>query len=277
VNGSEDVADVMAIYHETLKMDKIHHLFALQPLFRNSKKPRMPIESRIEQYMGMEKVGCYDARETYSEIVKCVMNRGKQVDFEVVDLTAIFDGCREWVFTDWLHLTNGANYVISKELADQFKERVFGLPLAPDDRLKEPYDVYFKEYAVSAKILVNDKPHESGPQILKGCPGKEVLEVAGAAEPASVTLDLGSTAPISRLRLVWGDSQSLPKSWKMEISEDGTNWTPWVKTDETKTDNYDQWPGFEYYAGRETTARFVCYSPAEGKGPIKLRQISPYR
>jgi hypothetical protein len=273
----DQVADVMAIYHKTLETDKLPHVFALQPMFRNSKKPRMPIESRIEQNMGMEKVGFFNAKQTYEEILKRVKNRGKEVDFEVVDLSGIYDGCKEWVFTDWCHLTNGANYIMGKELANQFKTRVLGLPLAADDNLKEPYDAYFKDYAVSAKILVNGKSREGGTHILKGYPGKEVLEVAGAAEPASVTLDLGSVMPVSRLRLVWGDSQSVPKSWKMEISEDGTNWTPWVKIDETKTDNYDQWPGLEYYAGKESPARFVRYSQDEGKSPIKLRQVSLFR
>ncbi len=119
------VADVVAMYHKSLEADRVPHVFALQPMFRNSKKKRMPIEERIEAVTGMEKIGFYNAAETYDLFVEQVKKRSREIDFEVVDLTGIFDNVSEWVFTDWCHLTNGGNYIIAKELVNQVKTRVF--------------------------------------------------------------------------------------------------------------------------------------------------------
>jgi hypothetical protein len=126
---------------------------------------------------------------------------------------------------------------------------------------------------------VNDTPTDKGMHILKGYPGQELLEVPqDKSAPVSVALDFGATKPVSRLRIVWGDGKSVPESWKVDISEDGSTWKEWFKTEKTKTDGYDQWPGFEYYAPRESQARFVRYSPSgKDSGPVRLRQLSLFR
>ncbi|MBI5248530.1 MAG: SGNH/GDSL hydrolase family protein, partial [Desulfomonile tiedjei] len=83
----EQVADVMAIYHKTLETDRVPHVFALQPMFRNCKKKRTPMEEKIEQVTGMQKIGFYDAAQTYDVFVELVKKRGQEIGFEVADLT----------------------------------------------------------------------------------------------------------------------------------------------------------------------------------------------
>ncbi len=269
------VSDVMAIYHSALASDNVPHVFALQPMFRNCKKKRTPIEQEIEKITGMEKIGFYDARMTYNELVNQVKTRGKEINFEVVDLSTIFDKTHEWVFTDWCHLTNGANYVIAKALVNEVKQRIFGLSLKPSDKLLDPLDSYFADYAKEAKVTVSGKPRDDGLNILKGYPSDRGMKIDPV--PDGVVVDLGKALPISRLRIVWGSAQTVPKSWKLEISEDGKNWKDWLKVDKTNTDPYDQWPGFEYYAGIETPARFVRYLQEPDGNEIYLRQLSLFR
>lgn len=277
----DQVADVMAIYHKTLETDRVPHVFALQPMFRNCKKKRTPMEEKIEQVTGMQKIGFFDAAQTYDVFVDKVKKRGQEIGFEVADLTGVFDKVNEWVFTDWCHLTNGANYIVAKELANLVKTRVFNLPLEGDDAVKNPSDSYFRDYSTSANVLVNDRPADRGLHILKGYPGTEILEVSADQNnpPSGVVLDLGEVRPVSRVRIVWGDEKSVPKSWSVELSQDGKDWHPWLKEKETKTDAYDQWPGFEYYAHKESPARYVRYVPTgeDGRKPIRLRQLSLFR
>jgi hypothetical protein len=92
-------------------------------------------------------------------------------------------------------------------------------------------------------------------------------------------LDLGSVLPVSRLRIVWGDEKSVPENWQIEFSEDGKDWKPWLTVNETQTDSYDQWPGFEHYSSKETPARYVRYIPFGGdaSAPTRLRQLSLFR
>jgi hypothetical protein len=250
-------------------------------MFRNSKKKRMPIEQRIEAVTGMEKIGFYDAAQRYDVFVDQVKKKCREVSLDVVDLTGIFDEVSEWVFTDWCHLTNGGNYIIAKELVNQVKTRALGLPLEKDDALKNSYDSYFRDYAKDSRVLINGQPTDKGLSILKGYPGPELLEVsaAGGNAPLEVALDLGAVVPVSRVRIVWGDKQSVPDKWRMELSEDGSNWKTWFTADKVVADAYDQWPGFEHYSHREMPARYVRYVPMDGqtKNAVKLRQISLFR
>lgn len=274
------VADVAAIYHRVLETDRVPHVLALQPMFRNSKKKRNPMEAKIEATGSMMKVGFFDARETYDLLVDRIKKRLKEEGYDVVDLTEIFDTVTEWVFTDWCHLTNGANYILAKALTNEVKQRVFHLPLQPDDRLKQPLDSYFRDYAKDAKVLVQGKSVDPELRILKGYPGPEVLHLAANdINPAGVMLDLGAVVPISRLRIVWADEKSVPEAWRIDVSRDGRDWQPWLSVTKTEPDHFDQWPGFEYYAPGETEARFARYVP-EGKdasNDVKLRQISLFR
>ncbi len=275
------VADVAAIYHKVLETDRVPHVFALQPMFRNCKKKRTPMEEKIEQITGMQKIGFYDAAQTYDAVVDKIKKRAREIGFEVVDLTGIYDDVTEWVFTDWCHLTNGANYILAKELANRVKTQVLGLPLLTDDPIENRKNTYFEDYAKNATVLINNKATDRGLHILKGYPGTELLEIpqSGAGGAARPMLDLGEVVPISRLRIVWGDEKSVPENWQVELSEDGKDWKPWLNVNKTTADSYDQWPGFEYYSSQETPARYVRYVPSgDGAGePIRLRQLSLFR
>ncbi len=275
-NNIHQVADVMAIYHATLSSDHVPHVFALQPMFRNCKKERTPIEQEIEKVTGMEKIGFYDSRKTYEELVDRIKERAKDANFQIVDLTRIFDNTHDWVFTDWCHLTNGANYVLAKALVNEVKQRIFGLSLTESNKTPDPPDPCFVDYSKEAKVLVDGKARDDGLDILKGYPGHKGLEIPSRADSA-VILDLGKLVPISRLRIVWGSKETVPKSWKIDISEDGENWKNWLTIDDSKTDQYDQWPGFEYYAGNENPARYLRYSQGPAGKEIYLRQLSFFR
>ncbi len=275
------VADVAAFYHKVLETDRVPHVFALQPMFRNCKKKRDPMEQKIEKVTGMSKLGFFDAEETYDKLVEQVKKRNQEIGFEVVDLTRIYDSVTRWVWTDWCHLTNGANFILAKALVDEVKTRVFALPLKPHDSLHNPMDPYFDDYAQKAKLLVDNQPTDSGLHILKGYPGPELLEVtpdSGGKMP-SVVMDVGSVMPLSRLRIVWADAKSVPQSWALEASEDGKTWKQWLAVEKTETDSFDQWPGFEYYAPEETPARYVRYTPRgdAANQPVRLRQLSLFR
>jgi hypothetical protein len=274
------VADVEAIFHSILQTDGVPHVFALQPMFRNSKKKRTPIEEKIEQITGMEKIGFYGAAETYDALVRTIKARCREAGVEVADLTGIFDGTTAWVFTDWCHLTNGANYILAKELANRVKKEVLSLSPLPDDPLKTPFDSYFEDLAKTAKVVVDGKTSDEGVHILKGYPGPQTFEVpASPGRVPQLVLDLGAPTPFSRFRIVWADSKSVPSAWKVEHSMDGKTWNTWLEARDAKPDGYDQWPGFEHYAPEETQARYVRYSatgPDTAK-PIQLRQLSLYR
>ncbi|MFH1116990.1 MAG: discoidin domain-containing protein [Pseudomonadota bacterium] len=276
----DQVADVAAIYHKVLETDGVPHVFALQPMFRNSKKPRMPIERKIEDVTGMEKIGFYNARETYDLLVERIKERNKEIGFEVADLTTLFDKTDEWVFTDWCHLTNGANYLMAKALVNEVKTRVLDIPLRPGEKIEEPIDSFFNDYSKSAKVLIGGVASNEGQHILKGYPDTNVLNipVEGKNKPEGPVVDLGAVKPVSRLRIVWADEKSVPKAWHVELSSDGKEWKTWFTVSDTVTDRFDQWPGFEYYAPGDSEARYVRYSPVgKGNGEIRLRQLSLFR
>lgn len=275
------VADVAAIYHRTLESDGVAHIFALQPMFRNCKKKRTPMEEKIEAVTGMQKIGFYDAAETYRVFVDRVIKRCQEANFEVADLTGIFDNVKGWVFTDWCHFTNGANYVLAKELSNLIKARTFNLPVEKSDVLHNPLDSYLEDYSKGAKVLVNNRPSDQGLHILKGYPGPNLLEVPPTEQGGErrLVLDLGTVLPVSRLRMVWADEQSVPDQWRLQVSEDGTTWKDWLSVSSTRTDKYDQWPGYEHYSREEVAARYVAYAPSgeAQKIPIRLRQLSLFR
>lgn len=278
------VADVVAIYHKVLETDKVPHLFALQPMFRNSKKKRTPMEEKIENVTGMQKIGFYDAAQTYDLLVDKIKQRCAAEGFDVYDITGIFDTVNEWVFTDWCHLTNGANYVLAKALVNRLKASIFNLPLTDSDILHDPIDSYFVDYSCNAKVFVADTPADQGLHILKGYPSADKLEVnpgtlSSSSELPAVVLDLGRPVPISRLRIVWGGSDSVPQEWRIDISKDGADWKTWLNAKNVVQDHFDQWPGYEYYAPHEEIARFIRYRPEnrDKTASIVLRQISLYR
>lgn len=271
------VADVATIYHKVLQTDKVPHVFALQPMFKNAKKKRTPLEQEIEKVTGMDKIGFYDAAKTYDTLVNQVIKRAKEEGFEIVDLSTIFDSTNEWVFTDWCHLTNGANFVMAKALVGEIKKRVLGLELKPFDKLQEPLDSYFTDYAKNAKVFVDGKATDKGLHILKGYPSDQGLEVQSSASTPLITMDLGKVVPISRLRIVWGSEKFTPDKWKIEFSPDGDSWQNWLVAEDLKPDNFDQWPGFEYYADKETNARYIRYTQLTDSNSVYIRQISLFK
>lgn len=275
------VADTEAIYHKVLETDHVPHVFAMQPMLKNCKKKLTPMEQQIFKLTGMEKIGFYYAKPTYEELVQQIRERCKEEGIDVIDLTGIFTPVTQWVWTDWCHLTNGANYIIARDLFFEVRKRVFDLPMPPGGPFNGPLDSYFIDYAKEAKVLVNGQPTDKGLHILKGYPSQQLLTVPAdqQSKDPGVTIDMGSVVPVSRLRIVWGDKESLPKHWKIEFSDDGQKWTTWVSESNVHVDGYDQWPGFEYYAPIDTPARYVRYVQTEDDQAkeIKLRQISLFR
>jgi hypothetical protein len=275
----DQVADVAALYHTTLETDGIPHILSLQPMFRNCKKKLTPMERRISEVAGMIKVGFYDAEETYDLLVKRIIERCNQVGHDPLDLTGCFDNVNEWVFTDWCHVTNGANYIMGKLLANEVKTRILGLDPLPSDELDKDIDSYFKDFSKDAKVLVNHAPSNEGLRILKGYPGEEVFEVEKGSSPASLTLDLGEVKPVSRMRIVWADKESAPDRWALETSIDGHDWSGWIEEQDAQTDRFDKWPGYEKYTPEVESARYVRYIELDGgdKRAVRLRQLSVYR
>ncbi len=33
------------------------------------------------------------------------------------------------------------------------------------------------------------------------------------------------------MRIVWGNKESVPEQWELDISTDNENWEPWIKGD----------------------------------------------
>ncbi len=140
----------------------------------------------------------------------------------VADFSEYFDDASEWVFTDWCHLTAGANYLIAKELANLIKENLFNKTLTEADKIEGDKNSFFWNPAVIASVVYappSDEEDNDPKNILRGYPGarlyssKEVPE----GERFEVVLDLSRTFALSRLRLVWDDS-SVPEEWAVDIS-----------------------------------------------------------
>ena len=239
--------------------------------------PRSKME--IEKETGMIKVGFFDAKGDYDHHLKQVrqmrgdgLRRGRPERVIRPGYGLGVHGLR--------HLTNGANYLMAKELTNLVRQRIRLMPLSPDDKMSAPIDSYLKDYSTSAKVSSWGKPADVGQHILKGYPGPELLEVASNPKAAGpVVVDFGSVQPVSRLRIVWGDEKSVPSAWKVELSEDGKTWNAWLNVAKTVTDKFDQWPGFEDHATGSKQARYARYIPEgdSAKNPIRLRQLSLFR
>ena len=83
----------------------------------------------------------------------------------------------------------------------------------------------------------------------KGYPRQEsyVSTELSKTEIPEIVLDLKQTHPVSRLRIVWGDEQSTPEEWVIEVSTDGKEWKPFCSGSKKTVDYYSWWPGYEYY------------------------------
>ncbi len=281
-NNIAAVVRVVEDYHSVLENDKVPHIFVLQPWLYLSRKP---LQEKEKTLAGIQRHKYYygvPTDQAYGLLVQRIIESARRKPYFVVDFSQYFDDVEEWVFTDWCHLTSGANYLIAKELAGLVKQHVLSQPLTPGDSV-EAKNSYFWDLAYSAKVL--RAPDQASPQtgrrnMLKGFPG----EVLYASKPSTdnekmeVVLDFQGIYPVSRLRIVWGDESSVPESWKVEVSEDGEKWDLFVQGDKTRTDDYSRWPGFEYYRPEPLGARYFRYVPSsDTQTAIKLRCLSVQR
>jgi len=269
-------------YHSALQNDGVPHILALQPWFYLSKKPLHEKEKTLSELPGYRTYYGVPSDKIYKLLIEKIGESAKNKGYFLVDFSEYFDDVPEWVFTDWCHLTAGANYLVAKELANLIKENFLGQPLGRGDAI-EKKEEHFWDLAASATVVYAPAPDsmETGPEkMLAGYPGEELYS-SGLRNPddrGEVVLDLGGPKQISRMRLVWGDQGSTPGRWAVEVSTDQQVWRPFVELTNQSTDNYSRWPGFEHYAAEPVEARYLRYKPL-GSGPqaIRLRLWSVFR
>jgi hypothetical protein len=276
------VVKVVEDYHSALRNDGVPHLFALQPWFYLSKKTHQENEKKLAGLRGCRQYSGVPSDKMYKLLVDKVAESAARNRYPVVDFSQYFDDVSEWVFTDWCHLTAGANYLIAKELSNLVKEHVLQKPLTGGDRIEDK-DTVFWDLAASAKVLYAppaQAPKYEVSNIFSGYPGEEVYasKVVAPEDKLEVVLDLPRTFLVSRTRIVWADADSVPEEWTVEVSADGENWRPFIQSDNKKTDNLSRWPGFEYYAAEPIEARYVRYRPLKtAQRSIRMRSWALYR
>jgi hypothetical protein len=281
---TENVAAVVRViedYHSVLENDGVPHIFALQPLLYLSKKPRHEMEKAVEQ-LGEHKQS-YDAPsdKLYEFMIGRITESAHKKPYFLADFSDYFNDTSECVFTDWCHLTAGANYLIAKELANTIKEDFFKKPLSEGDKI-ESKDSFFWNPALIANVVYAppaEDPGNDAKNILKGYPGaalyasKDVPE----AERLELVLDLGRHYALSRLRLVWDDAP-VPEEWAVDSSSDGQTWNPWVQGTNKDLDAFSWWPGYEYFGPEPIQARYLRYRPVKSdERRIRLRSLNVYR
>jgi hypothetical protein len=276
------VARVVENYHAALQNDGVNHIFALQPWYYLSKKPKHQRERIIDsldehkQYHGMP------SDKMYALLIKSLRQSAEKNGYFLADFSGYFDDVSEWVFTDWCHLTPGANYVLAKELSNVIKEYMLKQPRSPLDGYDDK-NTLFWDLALAAKVKRAPEPETPENYIknmLRGYPGENLYssKTLTQNEPLEVVLDLEKEYTVSRMRMVWGDEESVPAKWSLEYSVDGESWKKFVERSGKITDDYSRWPGYEHYATELVTARYFRYRPeSAGKRNIKLRQWSLYR
>ncbi len=281
---AENVASVVRVvedYHGVLENDGVPHIFALQPLLYLSKKPRHDNETKAELLEEHKDYYGVPAEDTYRYLIDRLSASAKKRGFFVADFSEYFDDTSEWVFTDWCHLTAGANYLIAKELANLVKENFLHMPLAEGDNINEK-DSFFWNGAPAARVVYAphaDDPKNSPSNMLLGYPGPSIYssKEVGPDERFEVVVDLTRVLSLSRLRLVW-DNAHVPQKWAVDTSVDGADWKPWVQGDDKALDSFSWWPGYEYYGADPIQARYLRYKPIESANrSIRLRSLSVYR
>ncbi len=281
---AENVASVIRVvedYHSVLENDGVPHIFALQPLLYLSKKPRHENEAKAESLEEHKEYYGAPAENVYKYMIERITASAQQRGLFIADFSEYFDDTSQWVFTDWCHLTAGANYLIAKELANLIKENIFRAPLTEGDNIDHK-DSFFWNAAPTAEIVYAppaDDPENDPKNMLLGYPGQWLYssKPVGQDERFEVVLDLTRALSLSRLRLVWDDS-SVPEEWAMDISLDGENWKTWVQGDDKKLDKFSWWPGYEYYGAEPVQARFLKYRPMKAADrSIRIRSWSIYR
>ncbi|MFH0823882.1 MAG: discoidin domain-containing protein [Pseudomonadota bacterium] len=275
------VVRVIEDYHAVLENDGVPHIFALQPLLYLSNKPRHELEHKIE---GMEEHRQYFGAPTeriYKYITERIEYSSRHKGYFLLDFTEYFDDTSEMVFTDWCHITAGANYLIARECANVIKETFLKIPLAQGDKVEDK-SVFFWNPILTAEVVyappaVSD---EQGPSnILSGYP-RSALYASKQTDPGDrpeIVLDLHREFSLSRLRLVW-DDDAVPEEWSVDVSLDGRTWKTWVEGTNKDLDRFSSWPGYEFYGAEPITARFLRYLPKKTKDrSIRLRSWSVSR
>lgn len=281
---TENVSAVVRVvedYHSVLENDGVPHVFALQPLLYLSKKPRHEWEKKVEALE--EHKQYYDAPtdQVYKYITERIAESARQNGYFLVDFTEYFDDTSEWVFTDWCHLTAGANYLIARELANIIKEQFLKQPLMEADKV-ENKDSFFWTHVLPANVIYAPPPDEdeNGPKnMLTGYPGPAIYssKPVAAGERLEIVLDLNKPFALSRLRIVW-DDDAVPEEWALDVSLDGETWKTWVQGSDKEIDNFSWWPGYEFYGSKPVQARFLRYRPVKSKDrSISLRCLTVHR
>jgi hypothetical protein len=259
------VAKVVDDYHAILENDGVPHLFALQPMLYLSKKPRHEMEKRVEAIEEHKQYYDLPTDSLYKFLIERITDSAQKKQYFVADLSEYFDDTSEWVFTDWCHLTAGANYLLAKELGNLIKQHFFKMPLTDGDKV-ESKDSFFRNPTANAKIVYTPPPEnpEKGPQnFLTGYPGAVAYSSrkVSADERLEIVLDLGKIFTLGRLRLVWEDDSSVPSEWVVDVSRDGATWKEWVRGSDKELDTLSWWPGYEYYGTEPVHAQYLRYRP----------------
>lgn len=269
-------------YSALLKNDEVPHILALQPWFYLSRKPLNEKEKFINEIEGYRYYYGISSDKVYKLLIDKLVDSAKKKGYFLVDFSEYFDDVSQWVFTDWCHLTGGANYLIAKELANVVKEHFLGQTLGPED-LTDNKDSFFVELVGHSNVIKAPPAIDTRSGIenfQKGYPGQEsyVSTQLSATEIPEIVLDLKQTHPVSRLRIVWGDEQSTPEEWVIEVSIDSKEWKPFCSGSKKTVDYYSWWPGYEYYSSNPVQARFVRYRQTKMSEPvIKLRVWNLFR
>ncbi len=281
---TQNVASVVRVvedYHSVLENDGVRHIFALQPMLYLSKKPRHENEAKAESLEEHKYYYGVPSGKAYKYVIDRIAVSAKKRGFFVADFSEYFDDTSQWVFTDWCHLTAGANYLIAKELANLIKENFFHMPLTEGDGIDDK-DSFFWNAAPTANVVYAppaDDAENDPKNMLLGYPGRWLYSSKPVAqgERFEVVLDLTQALSLSRLRLVW-DHSYVPEEWTMDVSLDGENWKTWVQGDDKWLDSFSWWPGYEYYGAEPVQARFLRYRPLKSTDrSIKIRSWSVYR
>ena len=148
----DTVVRVVEHYHSALENDGVPHIFAVQPLLYMSKKPLHEVEEKIKaieehnQYYDMKTAGAYKF------IVDKIRSGSDEKGYILADFSEYFNQTSEWVFTDWCHLTSGANYLIAKQLSNMIKQAIFKKPLTDGDNIDD-ISSFFWSLTVTSNVL----------------------------------------------------------------------------------------------------------------------------
>lgn len=273
---------VIEDYHNALNTDSVPHIFAIQPMLYASKKPRHGIEEKIEQTKDHETYYDMNTGLLYNYITRRIVTNAQDRGIHALNFVDYFNDTNQWVFTDWCHLTAGANYLIGKEIANQIREYYFKQTMTDQDLVRHK-DLYFVNLARTAKVVfAPEAGKDSNPVniILRDYPGEELyssVEMSGD-EPLMLVLDMGQVFEIGRMRIFWGSETVVPRSWQVEVSEDGESWSGWIEGSDKLIDGLSLWPALDHYSARPVNARFIRYKSSDPRvRKLALRSISIYK